>query len=173
MSTRSLSLVFVGVFVSVSSLARSPGTYLTLQDTADAGVGVGPGLKYRVDLPEIFYVDGRTGWIHCDDIDLDIVPVEFTGGIRAPVAEGWEGYVGLGVGYYLLQENRGKLDNDVGYQVYAGAEYGAADGFALFAEFRWWWLEADANAAFAANEGTGRTATLDGAGINLGVVFRF
>lgn len=152
------------------------GLYYAYQDTKDIGSANGVGLKYDIPLNRYVSVDARASLITGFDVkqptwraDMDIVPVELNVNLKYPVA-GLLPYIGAGVGYYYFHPSW--MDEEVGYNVHAGASAAIADGFALFAEVKYQFLEADGTHTLF-NERTHYKLDADGVGVIAGLLVRF
>ncbi len=145
------------------------GSYL---DSDDLGAGYGGGAKLEVKPIDWLSVDGRASWIHFDDFDIDMIPLEAALRLNIPLfGERIVPYAGVGGGYYLFEADVVDLDDDVGYFPLVGLELGTRR-FALFAEVRWLFLQTDVDAALE-ELGDVDEADVDGLGINAGLLFRF
>jgi hypothetical protein len=137
------------------------GSYL---DAGDLGSGYGGGAKLEMNPIDLVSIDGRASWINFSDADVDVVPLEVAGLINLPLfGEKIVPYAGLGVGYYIFQEDL--LDDDWGYFPVVGLEFGPQN-FSLMAEARWLVLEPDALGGLT-------KADAEGFGANLGLIWRF
>ncbi len=167
-----LSVLILTTGMASIALGDSSSLYLSYQYGDDADSGIGLGLQYGWELDPAFRVDTRVSFVQFTDIDLDMIPLEATAAVNFGDADVIP-YVGVGVGYYLLEADRGTVDDDVGFRLLAGVDWPATERLNWFAEASWLWLEADVDQEFAATEGTKNTIELDGIGINLGVRCRF
>jgi opacity protein-like surface antigen len=165
-------VLLVALGASVPALADSSSLYLAYQYGDDADHAVGPMFSYTLDLDPAVRTSARIGFLQFTDPDLDMIPLEVTGAINFGDEE-MVPYLGLGIGYYLLDADRGEMDDDVGFKLFAGVDWPATEGLDWFAEISWLWLEGDVDQAFALTEGTGRTVDLGGIGANLGLRYRF
>lgn len=145
------------------------GSYL---DSDDLGDGYGSGAKLEVNPIDLVSIDGRAGWIHFDDADLNMFPLELAGLVNLPLlGEQIVPYAGAGVGYYFFDGDRIDLDDEVGFFPLVGLEIGLHP-ISLLAEARWLFLEADVDSAKGEFANL-READIDGLGINLGLLIRF
>lgn len=149
------------------------GVYANYIYSDEAEHGIGPGVKYTLQRMEAVRFDARLSWIAYGKPDLDMIPLEANVAWNLPTEGGWVPYLGLGVGYYFINANRGAADDSLGWQILGGMETEATETLDFFVELRWLWLDADVDNVFAANEGTGNTITLDGFGVNLGLLYHF
>jgi opacity protein-like surface antigen len=140
-------------------------------DSKDLGDGYGGGAKVELNPIDMVSVDARASWIHFDDTDIDMIPLEAAGLLNFPLLfEHVVPYVGAGVGYYLFQGDGADLDDQVGFFPLAGLEIGLHK-VSIMAEARWLFLETDVSNAKAELEDI-TDANVDGLGINLGLLFR-
>jgi opacity protein-like surface antigen len=153
---------------------ESVSAYLGYQYGDDAEHGVGPGISYSIPLEYNLRVDARLAWYEFLDLDLQMFPVGLVGAMEFELDSGTTLYGGLGVGYYILNADRGDADNEVGFQILGGAQWDLATApWSGFAELRWLFLESDVDNTFRTIEGTGSTLDLGGIGINLGITYTF
>jgi len=148
------------------------GMFGSSLDSDDLGAGYGGGAKLELNPIDAISVDARASWIHFDDTDIDMIPLEAAGLLNFPLL--WEHivpYIGAGVGYYLFDGDGADLDDQVGFFPLAGLEIGL-HSVSILAEARWLFLETDADNA--KNELRNITeADVDGFGVNLGLLVRF
>ena len=117
-------------------------------------------------------VDARASWVHFDDTDIDMIPLEAAALLNFPLF--WEHivpYIGAGGGYYLFDGDGADLDDQVGFFPLAGLEIGLHN-VSILVEARWLFLETDVDNA----KGELRNITeadVDGFGANIGLIFRF
>lgn len=165
-----ISALAVVAGVGTALAGNSPGGFIQYQRAGKAEDGLGMGARYSVAMAEAVYLDGRISYIHFPTFDLDIMPFELAVLARIPAPGAVHPYTGVGFGYYRNNADRGELDDDLGWLVLAGFEYDTDSACRWFGELRWLGLEADANPAFAASEGTGETVHLDGIGVTAGFI---
>lgn len=148
------------------------GVFGSYVDSDDLGDGFGGGAKLEVKPLDWLSVDGRASWIHFDDFDIDMIPLEVVGRVNIPLfGERIVPYAGVGVGWYFFEADDVDLDDDFGYFPLVGLEIGTRR-VAVFAEARWLFLQPDADAALEELEDFDE-ADVDGLGINVGLLFRF
>lgn len=157
---------------TVAARADSAAGYFTYKYADWAESGGGLGAMYTWDLDMDIRVDARLSFVHFGDPDLDMIPLEATAAYQWHDRD-YEPYVGLGVGWYLLEADRGDADGDIGFQLFAGLEADVGLAWDLFAEINWLILESDVDGRFREVEQTGSKIELDGIGINLGFMHRF
>ena len=140
-------------------------------DSDDLGDGYGGGVKAEINPIDMVSVDARASWIHFDDADIDMFPVEAAGLFNFPLLfEHVVPYIGAGAGYYFFEGDGADLDDQVGFFPLAGLEIGL-HSVSIMAEARWLFLEADVESAEDELENL-TEADVDGLGINLGLLFR-
>ena len=145
------------------------GSYL---DSDDLGPGYGGGAKLELKPLDWLSVDGRASWVHFDDFDIDMIPLEAALRLNLPLfGESLVPYAGVGGGYYLFESDGVELDDNVGYFPLVGLEFGKRR-LSFFAEARWLFLQTDVDTALE-ELGDVDEADVDGLGINAGLLFRF
>ena len=148
------------------------GAFGSSLDSDDLGDGYGGGAKLEINPIDIISVDARASWIHFDDTDVDMIPLEAAGLLNFPaLAEMIVPYVGAGVGYYLFDGNGADLEDEVGFFPLAGIEVGLPT-ISLMAEARWLFLETDVEGARHELDNL-LEADVDGFGVNVGAIIRF
>lgn len=140
-------------------------------DSDDLGDGYGGGAKVELNPIDMLSVDARASWIHFDDTDIDMIPLEAAVLLNCPLLfEHVVPYIGAGAGYYLFEGDGADLDDQVGFFPLAGLEIGLHK-VSIMAEARWLFLETDVENAKAELADI-TDADVDGLGINLGLLFR-
>ncbi len=162
--------------VSVAGCAHGSGLELgafgSSLDSDDLGEGYGGGAKLEFNPVDLLSVDARASYIRFGDTDIDTVSLEVAGLVNlAMFAEHIVPYAGVGVGYYLFDGDGADVDDEVGFFPLVGVEIGLQPVSVLI-EGRWLFLEADVDSAEAELENL-TEATVDGFGVNLGLIFRF
>ena len=141
-------------------------------DSDDLGNGYGGGAKLELNPIDMFSVDARAGFIHFDNADVDMVPLEATGVFNfGMVGERIVPYVGAGVGYYFFDADDADLNDEVGFFPLVGLEVGL-HRVSVLLEARWLFLETDVDRARAELEDL-IEAEIDGLGVNVGLLLRF
>jgi len=171
-----LALLAAAVLMLLGGCMTGPmlesGVFATGIDSDDLGEGYGGGAKLELNPIDPVSVDARASWIHFDDTDIDMVPLEVTGLLNVPILfEHIVPYVGVGTGYYIFDGDGGDLSDEVGYFPLAGLEIGL-HSISIMAEVRYLFLETDVR------DGEGHLAghdriDLDGPAANVGLIFRF
>jgi hypothetical protein len=171
---KTTAVVLLALAVAPTSLfADSAAGYLSFKYASDGDSGLGPGLLYTWNFDYDIRVDARLSYLHFPDPDLDMVPVEATAAYQFETGTTARPYAGLGLGYYFVGANRGKADNDFGFQFFGGVDVELDWSFDFFAEISYLLLESDVDETFAENEKTGPKIDLDSFGINVGLTYRF
>lgn len=148
------------------------GMFGSSLDSDDLGDGYGGGAKLELNPLDMISVDARASWVHFDDTDIDMIPLEAAALLNFPLF--WEHivpYIGAGGGYYLFDGDGADLDDQVGFFPLAGLEIGLHN-VSILVEARWLFLETDVDNA----KGELRNITeadVDGFGANIGLIFRF
>jgi len=141
-------------------------------DSDDLGDGYGGGVKLELNPVDMISVDARASYVHFDDTDVDMVPLEAAALLNFPLLfEHIVPYVGVGGGYYLFDGDSANLDDNVGFFPLAGLEIGL-HSVSIMTEARWLFLEADVDSAENELENL-QDADVDGFGANIGLLFRF
>jgi len=157
MRVRMLTLLVTAsvVIATLATPAFAIGPFLQVQDSEDAGMGYGLGLKHSILGPiPIIGFDLRASWLHYADEDklvssFELFPLEAVGTVKLGIF-----YAGLGLGYYVASGDI-KPDNEVGGFLAGGLSFGLG-GLSAFAELRYLKLEPGA-------------ADMSGVGANIGV----
>lgn len=141
-------------------------------DSDDLGEGYGGGVKLELNPIDVLSIDGRAGYLHFSDTDIDMFPLEVAGLWNFPILfERVVPYAGVGAGYYLFEGDGADIDAEIGYFPVAGLEIGFHK-FSLMGEARYLFLNPEAD------DGNGPLETVtdpdvDGLGVNLGLLWRF
>jgi opacity protein-like surface antigen len=147
------------------------GAFGSSLDSDDLGTGYGGGVKAELNPIDMVSVDARASWIHFDDTDIEMFPLEAAGLLNFPLLfEHVVPYIGAGVGYYLFEGDGADLDDQVGFFPLAGLEIGL-HSVSILAEARWLFLETDVDNAKDELQNI-TDANVDGFGVNLGLLFR-
>lgn len=167
-----LAALGFSIGLTLSSQAGSAAGHLSYKNADDADHGVGAGIMYTWDLQYKLRADGRFGFVHFGEQDVNLFPVEAT------IAYQWddrvlEPYAGLGVGYYIVNADKGDADNEIGFQLFAGLEADIGWDMDLFAELNWLFLSTDVDQHLVQSETSGNEMDFNGMGINVGLLYRF
>jgi hypothetical protein len=135
-----LTAVLAVLMVAWATPAHALAPFVQFQDSKDAGLGYGFGLKHTfLGIVPIVGFDLRASWLHYSDEDklpssFETFPLEVAATAKLGIF-----YGGLGVGYYI---NSGdiKPDDEVGGFAAAGAGFKLL-GLGAFAELRYLLLE--------------------------------
>jgi hypothetical protein len=145
------------------------GVFGSHLDSDDLGAGYGAGVKLEIKATDWLSVDGRASWVHFDDFDVDMLPLEVALRLNFPLlGERIVPYAGVGGGHYSFEADDIDLADNVGYFPLVGLEVGTRR-VALFVEARWLFLDTDVDTALENIP----EADVDGLGINAGLLFRF
>ncbi|MHC4520609.1 MAG: outer membrane beta-barrel protein [Planctomycetota bacterium] len=148
------------------------GVFGSSLDSDDLGDGYGGGAKLELNPIDMISVDARASWIHFDDTDVDMFPLELAGLLNLPIlGERIVPYFGAGVGYYLFDASGADLEDEVGYYPLVGLEVGL-HRVSVLAEARWLFLETDVDSAKDELKDI-TDVDVDGFGANVGLLFRF
>lgn len=118
-----------------------------LDDAAGAGAYVAFPLgqsSWSLDLRGTYYeqIDDRDFFRQLFDDDenpflensIDVLPLEAGVSYRFDTAGSVHPRIGGGVSYFLLDTDRGEVDDEVGWYVGGGLDFGAEDGFGFFVD---------------------------------------
>ena len=162
----------MAMLVGVAASADTTDVSLQYMYADDLDHGLGIGLRYSLAVTEQLCLDGRLGYMHFPDSDMDMVPLEAAArGYFLREGEAVRPYAGLGIGYYFLDANRGDADDDFGWTILGGLEMETRHAFNVITELRWLWLEADVDDTYAAYERTGSSIEVGGLGLNVGLLW--
>ena len=151
------------------------GAYWDTQD-ADQALGVGARLKFGIFEVRGTYFSDVTADTEPESRDFEIsaIPLEaglnFGFGHDLPVNP----YIGGGVGYYLLDTNRGDVNDEVGWYAVAGLDFPTRAGFGINVEGIYRGMEATVDNLGDSTHIRDRVdLNLDGFGLNAGIVWKF
>jgi hypothetical protein len=178
-----LGILSLGLAVSqpASAVDFSIGPYGSYYDSDDAGDAWGGGLMGRLGILNWLAVDARASYLDLNDSDIEMIPLEAALTLRLPLMEDkLVPYAGVGVGYYLFDDNFDEdanfedVDDGFGFFPVVGVElrFGSRDQWAIFGEARWLFLSSDIDGAIDELENIG-DADLDGLAVNVGLLYRF
>ncbi|HEX9943401.1 MAG TPA: hypothetical protein VGG03_15400 [Thermoanaerobaculia bacterium] len=127
------TILFAAVALALLAGPASAGDftlYGAYQDTKDADQGLGIGGKLGFGIFELraTYFDDVTTDTGRRDFELRMIPLEAGLAFKFAPGQNVNPYIGGGAGYYLLDTNRGEVDDEVGYYAVAGANFTGASG---------------------------------------------
>jgi len=134
-------LVAVAAIGAAPSHAGSWGVFGSYWDTKEADHGFGGGL--RTSFGEALQFDLRGTYFNdlkrdagVNDYKLHAAPFDAGLSFHFQNESAVEPYLGGGASYFLLDSNRGKIDDEVGYYALAGVEFGSnsPSGMRFFVE---------------------------------------
>jgi hypothetical protein len=112
-------------------------------DTKDADKALGAGAKLQfgfVELRGTYYSDVTADTTpERRDFEIKALPLEAGLVYKIPTGSAFAPYVGAGGGYYLLDTNRGEIDDEAGWYGVIGGDFGHTDsglGFNVEAMYR-------------------------------------
>jgi len=179
-------LVLVGVLLLTTQLlpAADFSLFGAWWDESDPGDVYGMGVRmstqegpWALDF-SVTWLDDATyywyGWDYYYTQEISTIPLEVGFRYIADSYDSFRPYIGGGAGYYLNDARRFDVDDSWGYYGLVGFNFGHPQQIDFFAEAIYRWVDVD----FTYPNPTGGpaaegTATLDGLGINMGVVFHF
>jgi hypothetical protein len=169
-------MLLVAVSLVVGGCLSGPGAEMgffgTSHDSEDLGQGYGGGAKLELKPISLVSIDGRASWVHYDDVNVDMIPLEVAGLLNMPLL--WEmivPYAGVGTGYYMFTGSGGDLEDETGWFPLVGLEIGFKK-LSILAEARYLFLETDVKNGKGDLLGR-READLDGTAVNVGLLLRF
>jgi hypothetical protein len=160
--------------------AADLGVFGSYWDTRDADQGFGGGAKLDfarfIELRASYFRDVTSNdpLPRQGDFKIRVTPLEAGLVFKFAQHESFTPYVGGGAGYYLLDTNRGDIDNETGWYGVAGADIKTDRGFGIMLEA----IYRDMNTTV---RGRGSDITIDdqvdlqlrGIGANVGLVWSF
>jgi hypothetical protein len=168
-----LAILLVVIAVPSTMFASSVGAYAAYWDTDDAGSGVGPGVKLKIDILPVISLDLRIARVDLDDLDITVTPMELALVGNIPL-DAVVPYLGLGVGYYDVDSDGGLSTDSVGGFGLVGLEIRFGDNFGIFGEARYVAMAADIDTALQiAEDFEDNEITFNGFGANLGILIRW
>jgi opacity protein-like surface antigen len=154
------------------------GLFGSSWETKDADQGLGLGGKLGVgrffELRAAYFSD-LTADTSPERRDFEIKAVPLEAGLAFKFAEGerFTPYVGGGVGYYLLDTNRGEIDDETGYYAVLGADFKAASGLGVMVEGIYRGMEATVRGDDPGDIVGDVGVDFGGLGVNAGLVWTF
>jgi len=158
--------------------AADIGVFGAYQDTKDADSGYGVGAKIDfarfLELRASYFsdvTDNRPG----NDFKIRLVPLEAGLVYKFQPGTTFTPYLGGGASYFLLDTNRGNIDNELGWYAVAGTDIKTRHGFGLMLEG----IYRSVDATIRDNRSDSTTVTsrvplqLRGFGANAGLVWSF
>ena len=156
----SISMVAVALMSAsaiAGTLSQQAGPFAAYQNSKDFENGYGAGLKYALMWNDVVPnmacgMDVRAGWLkyNGDDndyrSDLNVVPIEVSALAGYELFKGSRPYMGVGVGYYIIDVDGDTLDidNDIGLYGVLGWDQRLTEYISVFAEAKYLWLDPDA-----------------------------
>jgi opacity protein-like surface antigen len=151
--------------------------YGAYQDTKDADQGVGIGGKLGFGIFELraTYFDDVTTDTGRNDFEIKMLPLEAGLAFKFAPGDRFSPYIGGGAGYYLLDTNRGEVDDEVGYYAVLGANFTGVSGLGFNVEGIYRSMEATVTGNSITNPNIrDRTKIqLGGLGVQGGLVWHF
>ena len=150
-------------------------------DDADEALGVGTKLRFGIFELRGTYFSDVTADTEPERFDFEISAIPLEAGLAfnfAPDAA-FSPYVGGGAGYYLLDTTEGDIDDEVGYYLVAGGDFGRMpSGLAFNVEAIYRSMEATVREEEDDFPDPGDIdedvdIDLSGLGVNAGIVWRF
>ena len=176
--TGALMTAFLGALAAPATAAEI-GVFGSYWETADADEAIGFGTKLRFGIVELrgtYFQDVTADVAEEEGFDVRAVPLEVGIAFKFAQDAAVSPYVGGGGGYYLLDANDFDVDDEVGFYVVAGADFGRqSSGMAFNVEAIYRSMEATLREASDGLPEIDEEVDLDlgGLGLNAGLVFRF
>lgn len=147
-------------------------------DTKDADQALGVNGKLRFGIFELrgTYFSDVTADTDPEHRDFEISAIPLEAGLSFHFGEGdrVSPYVGGGAGFYLLDTNRGDVNDELGWYAVAGVDIPTHAGFGINVEGIYRGIEATVdNVDGDANIRDNVDLNLDGFGLNAGLVWKF
>ncbi|HEX4965590.1 MAG TPA: outer membrane beta-barrel protein [Thermoanaerobaculia bacterium] len=157
------------------------GLFGSYWDTKDADQGYGGGVKFDfarfIELRASYFNDvtSNNPLPHAGDFKVHVTPLEAGLVFKFAPGERFTPYLGGGGGYYLLDTNRGNIDNETGWYAVAGADIKTDHGAGIMLEAIY--RSMDTTVRDRSNGSTTFDDRVDlqlrGFGANVGVVWSF
>lgn len=175
-----LLAVMVLALVAGPAAAADFGLFGSYWNTDDADEAVGVGGKFRfariVELRATYFND-VTADTEPESRDFELRALPFEAGLAFSFAPGarFSPYVGGGAGYYLLDTNRGDVDDEVGFYAVLGADIRGATGLGFMVEAIYRNMEATVRGDLDDDPRVDDEVDiqLGGLGVNAGLVWTF
>lgn len=154
------------------------GAYWSTDDT-DEALGVATKLRFGIVELRGTYFSDVTADTEPERFDFEVSAIPLEAGLAFKFAEGaaFSPYVGGGAGYYLLDTTEGDIDDEVGWYLVAGGDFGRMpSGLAFNVEAIYRGIEATVSEdedGFPDDIRDDVDLDLSGIGLNAGVVWRF
>ena len=162
------------------AMAGDFSVYGSYWDTKDADEAIGVGAKARFGIVELrgTYFNDVTADTSPESRDFEVKAIPLEAGLNFQFAKGerFSPYLGGGASYFLLDTNRGDIDDELGWYGVVGADIGAPNGLSFMAEAIYRNVEATVtNEEDLTNPDIEDKVAFDlsGIGVNLGLVWRF
>jgi hypothetical protein len=166
-------------FVAGPAKAADLGVFGAYQDTKDAQHGYGGGAKLDFSFLELraSYFNDVTGNHPLPlggDFKLRVIPLEAGLVYKFAPNETFTPYLGGGASYFLLDTNRGNINNELGWYGVAGADIKTDHGFGIMAEAIYRSVDATVRDSGSSTTISNRAdVQLRGFGANVGLVWHF
>jgi hypothetical protein len=173
-----LALAVTGLLAAVPASATDFSVGGAYWDTKDADQALGVYGKLGFGLFELrgTYFSDVTADTEPEHRDFEVSAIPLEAGIKWDFArdERVNPYVGGGAGYYLLDTNRGDVNDEVGWYAVAGLDIATQAGFGINVEGIYRGMEATVdNVDNDTNIRDSVDLNLDGFGLNAGLVWKF
>lgn len=171
------ALLFIIFFGTASVKADGLGVFGSFWEPADGGDTRGLGARIRGGKDAMYYVLRGTYFEDIQEeremsvVDLQVIPVDLGLGLQTQNDEGLILYGGIGASYYFIdRETFDDVDDEYGWYLEAGIEFGFNEGLGVLIEGVWRRVEGDVDD----EKGTllsDTTIDLEGFSLNVGLLF--
>ena len=173
-----LALAVAGLLAAVPASATDFTVGGAYWDTKDADQALGVYGKLGFGLFELrgTYFSDVTADTNPEHRDFEVSAIPLEAGLKWDFArdERVNPYVGGGAGYYLLDTNRGDVNDEVGWYAVAGLDFPTRAGFGINVEGIYRGMEATVDNLGDSTHIRDRVdLNLDGFGLNAGIVWKF
>lgn len=151
------------------------GSYWDTKD-ADQAYGVGGKLNFArfIEVRATYFKDVTADTSpESRDFEVRALPLEAGLVFKFAPGERFTPYVGGGAGYYLLDTNRGEIDDETGWYAVAGADIKGSSGLGFMAEAIYRSMEATVRDDDPTDIVDRVNIDLGGFGVNAGLVWSF
>jgi hypothetical protein len=178
MRNKTILWIAAVVLLAGPASATDLGLFGSGWNTKDADQGMGVGGKFGIG--EIFelraaYFSDLTADTSPErrDFELKAVPLEAGLAFKFAQNERFTPYVGGGGGYYLLDTNRGDIDDEAGWYAVLGADFQTRENLGIMVEGIYRGMEATVRGDDPSDIIGDVDVDFGGLGVNAGIVWTF
>jgi opacity protein-like surface antigen len=166
------------VLLAGPASAADFGLFGSYWDTSDADEALGGGVKLNfarfLELRATYFSDVTADTTpESRDFEVKAIPLEAGLVFKFAPGERFTPYIGGGAGYYLLDTNRGDIDDETGWYAVAGADIKTERGIGFMAEAIYRSMEATVRDDDPTDIIDRVNIDLGGFGVNAGLVWSF